>query len=84
MLVDSPHERAWRDTLQELMQTRWSDIRSSTTYSPERFTSHVYQSVVAGKPRMSGARAALDYFDVPDAGIRAKVYAERSSRGCSS
>ena len=80
MLVDSPHERAWRDTLRELMQTRWSDVRSSTTYSPERFTPHVYQSVVAGKPRMSGARAALDYFDVPDAGIRAEVYAERKQQ----
>jgi HAD superfamily hydrolase (TIGR01509 family) len=75
VLVDSPHERAWRDTLRELMQTDWSDVRSSTTYSPERFTPHVYQSVVAGKPRMSGARAALDHFDVPDAGVRAEVYA---------
>jgi len=80
VLVDSPHERAWRDTLYELMQTDWSDIRSSTTYSPERFTPHVYQSVVAGKPRMSGARAALDHFNVPDAEIRADVYAGRKQQ----
>jgi len=77
VLVDSPHERAWRDTLQELMETRWSDIRSSSEYAPDRFTSRVYQDVVSGKPRLSGARAVLDHFDVPDAGTRAAVYAER-------
>jgi len=77
VLVDSPHERAWRDTLQELMETRWSDIRSSSGYAPDRFTSRVYQDVVSGKPRLSGARAVLDHFDVPDAGTRAAVYAER-------
>ncbi len=76
VLVDSPHERAWRDTLQELMETRWSDIRSSSDYAPDRFTSRVYQDVVSGKPRLSGARAVLDHFDVPDAGARAAVYAE--------
>ena len=76
VLVDSPHERAWRDTLRDLMETSWSDIRSRTTYSSERFTARVYQNVVAGKPRMSGARAALDYFDVPDAGTRVDRYAE--------
>jgi beta-phosphoglucomutase-like phosphatase (HAD superfamily) len=80
VLVDSPHERAWRDTLRELMETRWSDIRSRTTYSPERFTPRVYQDIVAGRPRLSGARAALDYFGVPDAGIRAEVYAERKQQ----
>lgn len=77
VLVDSPHERAWRDTLQELMATRWSEIRSSSEYAPNRFTSRVYQNVVAGKPRMSGARAVLDHFKVPDAVARAAVYAER-------
>lgn len=74
VLVDSPHERAWRETLQELMETRWSDI--SSAYSPDRFTSRVYQNVVSGKPRLSGARAALEHFDVPDAASRAPVYAE--------
>ncbi len=77
VLVDSPHERAWRDTLQELMETRWSDIRSDSEYAPDRFTSRVYQDVVSGKPRLSGARAVLDHFDVPDAGTRAAEYAER-------
>jgi beta-phosphoglucomutase len=77
VLVDSPHERAWRDTLQELMETLWSDIRSRSGYAPDRFTSRVYQDVVSGKPRLSGARAVLEHFDVPDAASRAPVYAER-------
>lgn len=76
VLVDSPHERAWRDTLHELMDTRWRDIRSRCTYAPDRFTSRVYQDVVSGKPRLRGARAALDYFHVPDTEARAMVYAE--------
>lgn len=80
VLVDSPHERAWRQTMQELMETSWSDIRSSTSYTPERFTSGVYQEVVAGKPRLSGARAALDYFGVPDAERRAEGYGERKQQ----
>jgi beta-phosphoglucomutase-like phosphatase (HAD superfamily) len=80
VLVDSPHERAWRDTLRELMETHWGDIRSETTYSPERFTPRVYQTVVSGKPRLSGARAALDYFQVPDAGVRVAAYAERKQQ----
>jgi beta-phosphoglucomutase-like phosphatase (HAD superfamily) len=80
VLVDSPHERAWRDALRELMETSWSDIRPRTTYSSQRFTTRVYQNVVAGKPRISGARAALDYFDVPDAGARVDDYAELKQR----
>ena len=32
---------------------------------------------MSGKPRMSGARAALEYFEVPDAERRAEAYAER-------
>ncbi|MCA1716809.1 MAG: HAD-IA family hydrolase [Actinobacteria bacterium] len=80
VLVDSPHERAWRETLQLLMENDWRDIRSRTTYTPERFTPAVYQEVVAGKPRMSGARAALDYFGVPDAESRVEGYAERKQR----
>ncbi len=62
MLVDSPHEKAWRETLRELMETRWRDIRPTTTRAPDRFTSQVYQEIVADKPRISGARTALKYF----------------------
>jgi beta-phosphoglucomutase len=77
VLVDSPHEAAWREALRELMESQWSDISGDTTWSAERFTPQVYQQVMSGKPRMSGARAALDYFEVPDAETRAEAYAER-------
>ena len=60
VLVDSPHYRAWREALQELMDTEWADLRGRTSYSPERFTEAVYQQVVAGKPRLAGALAALE------------------------
>jgi beta-phosphoglucomutase-like phosphatase (HAD superfamily) len=77
VLVDSPHERAWREALKDLMETDWHDIRGQTTYTPERFTAAVYQAVMAGKPRQAGARAALEYFEVPDAAGRADAYGER-------
>jgi beta-phosphoglucomutase len=80
VLVDSPHERAWRETLQLLMETDWHGLQPRTTYTPERFTPAIYQEVVAGKPRLSGARAALDYFGVPDAERRAEEYAERKQQ----
>lgn len=66
VLVDSPHEKAWRESLRELMESEWSDIRAKTTWSPEAFTPRVYEALMSGKPRMDGARAALDYFHVPD------------------
>jgi beta-phosphoglucomutase len=66
VLVDSPHEKAWRESLRQLMESGWSDIRSQTSWSPEAFTSRVYEEQMSGKPRMSGARAALEYFHVPD------------------
>jgi beta-phosphoglucomutase-like phosphatase (HAD superfamily) len=77
VLVDSPHETAWRESLRELMESDWSDIRGRTTWSPDAFTSRVYGQYVSGKPRMSGARAALDYFHVPDADQRVGEYAQR-------
>jgi beta-phosphoglucomutase len=80
VLVDSPHERAWREALQELMENEWRDIRDRTTYSPVRFTPAVYQAVMAGKPRASGARAALEYFGVPDADRRAEEYGDGKQR----
>jgi beta-phosphoglucomutase len=66
VLVDSPHEKAWRESLRELMESDWSDIRSRTTWSPDAFTPRVYEEQMSGKPRMSGARAALEYFHIPD------------------
>ena len=79
VLVDSPHEKAWRESLRELMESAWSDIRDRTTWSPDAFTSRVYEEQMSGKPRMSGARAALQYFHVPDdeEDHRLLEYAER-------
>jgi alpha,alpha-trehalase len=76
VLVDSPHEVAWRDALQDLMEGDWRDIRDRTSWSPEAFTPAVYQQVMAGKPRMAGARAALEHFGVPDVDRRADQYAQ--------
>ena len=75
ILGDSPHFRAWRDALRELMDTEWAELRGRTSYSPDKFTEAVYQEVVAGRPRLAGALAALEYFGVPDAGRRAPLYA---------
>ncbi len=75
VLVDSPHELAWREALRQLMEDEWRDIRDQTSYTPERFTPAVYQQVMAGRPRMAGARAALEYFRVPDVDRRAERYA---------
>ena len=77
VLVDTPHERAWRETLRELMESEWAGIRGQTTWSPDAFTPQVYQALVSGKPRMSGARAALEHFGVPGAGERTIEYADR-------
>ena len=77
VLVDSPHERAWRGGLQQLMENEWSDIRDQTSYSPEAFTPQVYQTQMSGMPRYKGAQAALEYFEVPDAEKRAQEYGDR-------
>ena len=77
VLVDTPHEKAWRDSLRELMESEWAEMRGSTEWSPEAFTSRVYQQHVAGKPRMSGARAALQYFHVPVGDAYVEAYAQR-------
>ena len=67
VLLASPHERAWREALQGFAD-------------PEHFTSAMYQAHVAGKPRLSGALAALEALGVPDAGRQAVVYAERKQK----
>ncbi|MCU1620068.1 MAG: beta-phosphoglucomutase family hydrolase [Modestobacter sp.] len=75
VLVDSPHELAWREAFRALMETEWSDIRDRTSWTAERFTPAVYQEVMAGRPRMEGARAAMEYFGVPDIDSRIEQYA---------
>ena len=77
VLVDTPHERSWREALRELMEGPWSGLRAQTAWTPEAFTAQVYQGVVSGKPRMSGALAALEHFEVPDAQARVREYADR-------
>lgn len=67
VLLASPHERAWRESLRGFAD-------------PDRFTTAMYQAVVAGKPRMSGARAALEALGVPDAEHQAVAYAERKQK----
>lgn len=67
VLLASPHERAWREALQGLAE-------------PERFTTQMYQAYVAGKPRLSGARAALEQLGVPDAARKIAAYAERKQQ----
>jgi len=75
VLVDSPHELAWRESFRALMEGEWRQIRDRTTWTPERFTPAVYQQVMAGMPRMAGARAAMEYFGVPDIDARIEQYA---------
>jgi beta-phosphoglucomutase-like phosphatase (HAD superfamily) len=77
VLVDSPHEQAWRDALRELMEGPWSDIAADTSWGPDEFTSRVYQEKLSGRPRLDGARAALEYFKVPGIETRATEYADR-------
>ena len=79
VLVDSPHEKAWREALRELMEGEWAGIRDRTTWSPDAFTRQVYETQLSGKPRASGARAALEYFHVPDDDHESRLgqYADR-------
>ena len=77
VLVDSPHEAAWRDAFTELMEGSWADIRDETSWTPDAFTATVYQEVLSGKPRMAGAMGALEFFGVPDPQSRVDAYADR-------
>jgi beta-phosphoglucomutase-like phosphatase (HAD superfamily) len=75
VLVDSPHERAWRESLQRLMEGDWRGLAPRTSWTPARFTHDFYQEVMAGKPRMAGAKAALEALGVPGPEARAREYA---------
>jgi len=77
VLVDSPHEQAWREAMRELMESDWAGVRAQTTWSPEAFTPLVYQQEISGKPRMAGALAAVAHFGGPDVERRAAEYADR-------
>ncbi len=67
VLLASPHERAWREALHGFAE-------------PDRFTTAMYLAHVAGKPRLSGACAALEALGVPDAAQHAVAYAERKQK----
>jgi HAD superfamily hydrolase (TIGR01509 family) len=67
VIVDSPHERAWREALQG-----FSD--------PSRLTTALYQAHVAGEPRLAGASAVLKQLGVPDAARLSPLYAEQKQR----
>ncbi|HSC93665.1 MAG TPA: HAD-IA family hydrolase [Burkholderiales bacterium] len=80
VLIASPHERAWREALDDLMRGAWRTLAKQTSYRPGAFTTEVYQSRVAGKPRLSGATALLQYFGVHDVTARALEYADAKQR----
>ncbi|MDR7036043.1 HAD superfamily hydrolase (TIGR01509 family) [Methylobacterium sp. BE186] len=64
VLVDSPHERAWREAL-----AGFAD--------PAGFTTAFYQANVAGKRRLEGARTALEQLGGPEAAARTAEYADK-------
>ncbi|MEJ5171927.1 MAG: HAD-IA family hydrolase [Fimbriimonadales bacterium] len=71
VLVDSPHEAAWGETALALAR-EWG-LSPSAPYD-----SALYQRHVAGKPRLSGARALLSALGIPDPdGSRAETLAAR-------
>ena len=80
VLVDSPHEEAWREGLRDLMKNDWADIRDQTSWSPDAFTPEVYQTVMSGMPRYAGAEAALEYFDGPEPEERAQAYGDMKQK----
>src|SRR6202041_44667 len=67
VLLASPHERAWREALKGFAD-------------PSRFTTAMYEAHVAGKPRLSGARAALEALGVSDAERQAVAYADHKQK----
>jgi beta-phosphoglucomutase len=64
VLVASPHEQAWRETLGGFAE-------------PARFTTEFYQAHVAGRPRLEGARSALEHLGVANAAECAVAYADQ-------
>jgi hypothetical protein len=49
-----------------VIESEWVNIRDRTSWSPEACPSRVYEEQMSGKPRLSGARAAFEYFHIPD------------------
>jgi beta-phosphoglucomutase-like phosphatase (HAD superfamily) len=77
VLVDSPHERAWREAVDGLMAGAWRSLAPASRWSPSALTSTAYQQHVAGRPRLDGAAAVLALFGIADPdGGRARTYAD--------
>jgi beta-phosphoglucomutase len=77
VLVDSPHERAWRESLVELLKTSWRDTGVKPATARDEFSTDFYEAEVAGKPREDGAKAALRHFGIADPdGSRLKQYCD--------
>jgi HAD superfamily hydrolase (TIGR01509 family) len=66
VLVDSPHEQAWRETLDQLMAGPWGQLALDTGYQAGSLTTERYQHAVAGRPRLDGARGGLEAVGVTD------------------
>ncbi|MER2248937.1 HAD-IA family hydrolase [Methylorubrum podarium] len=64
VLVDSPHEQAWRDALADFAD-------------PTGFTTAFYQAHVAGKPRLEGARATLERLGAAGAATDAAAFGRK-------
>jgi HAD superfamily hydrolase (TIGR01509 family) len=60
VLVDSPHEQAWRETLDRLMAGPWAPLALESGYEPGSLTTERYQRAIAGRPRLDGARGGLE------------------------
>jgi len=67
VLLASPHERAWREALDGFAD-------------PSRFTPELYETLVAGRPRMAGALAALVALGAEHPERQAVYYAERKQK----
>ena len=84
VLVDSPHERHGA-VAARAVESEWADIRDQTTCRRKRSPASLPQQM-SGKPRMSGARAALAYFayPMPTSGRRSTRRASRPWSSASS
>lgn len=67
VLLASPHEPAWREALEGFAD-------------PARFTHQIYEALVAGKPRLAGARAALEAVGVTASAEQVILYAGRKQK----
>jgi beta-phosphoglucomutase len=76
VLVDTPHERAWREALDRLMAGPYQALAAERGYRHGQLSSALYQAHVAGRPRLEGAAAALQAVGLPDpGGVLAQRYA---------